>query len=83
MKRLIIVGLISTVLLSSCTNESVATQTLLDSGYTNPTHLGYSAFACSSDDHFADKYQVTAPSGNRIEVVVCSGLFKGATIRHL
>ena len=83
MKRLIIAGLLTTFLLTGCTNPAVASQTLLDAGYKDLDYQGYSVLGCGKGDTVADKFEVTAPSGNRITVVVCSGVFKGATIRHL
>lgn len=66
---------------SACTSPETAIRILEQNGYTNIQMTGYSFFACSEDDTFATGFQATSPTGQVVEGTVCSGLFKGATIR--
>jgi len=65
----------------ACTSPERATQTLLAQGYTQVETTGYAYFDCGRDDIFATGFEATAPSGQRVEGAVCSGLFKGNTVR--
>lgn len=38
---------------------------------------------CSSDDTSLSIYKATAPSGDRVRIAVCNGIFKGYTVRVL
>lgn len=60
---------------------SSATKTLRQNGYTNVQTHGYGFFECSQNDKFATKFSATSPSGYYVTGTVCSGFFKGSTIR--
>jgi hypothetical protein len=67
--------------LSACTAPDRALRVLQDAGYSDITIAGYAWAACSEDDTFATRFSATGPSGRPASGAVCSGLFKGATIR--
>lgn len=61
--------------------QPVRTTNLLESqGYLNIKLTGYKIFACSKGDIFSSGF-IAFKDGKQIEGTVCSGLFKGATIR--
>ena len=70
------------VLLASCTSEKRAEKALLDAGY-NPIEVGgYAWFKCAEHDVFRTKFKAYSPDGSReVSGAVCSGWFKGNTIR--
>ena len=79
MRRLLLIG--SIALMAGCTDASKATRTLQAAGYQQIEITGYSVFGCSEDDTFHTGFVATGANGSRVEGVVCSGIFKGATIR--
>lgn len=82
LKKAITVSIIGSVLvLTGCSDSRKATQTLKNQGYTRITTDGYAWFMCSEQDTFATKFYATSPNGNRVSGAVCSGWFKGNTIR--
>jgi len=80
MKKLFLVMALA-ALLSACTNSSKAERVLSENGYTNIQLTGYDLFGCGKGDTFADGFKATSPAGKTVVGVVCSGMFKGATIR--
>lgn len=82
LKKIITVGIAGIALmLTGCSDPSKATSTLENQGYTQITTDGYAWFMCSEKDTFATKFYATSPNGTRVSGAVCSGLFKGNTIR--
>ena len=84
MKKLINTSLLvlSLMFLTSCTNTKNAKRVLEISGYTNIEMTGYRFFGCSGDDEdFHDGFKAKAPNGEIVTGVVCSGVYKGSTIR--
>ena len=79
MKKLFI--LIAAVALSACSQSDRATSALKDAGYTNIQTTGYAWFACSEKDTFATGFEAVGPTGRKVSGAVCSGVFKGQTIR--
>lgn len=67
--------------MSGCTAPDKATQVLRDQGYTNIEITGYAWFMCGDKDKFSTGFRATAPTGATVEGAVCSGWFKGYTIR--
>ncbi|AEC53152.1 hypothetical phage protein [Synechococcus phage S-CRM01] len=67
--------------LSSCTQPDRAFFTLQDQGYTEIKIGGYGFLRCSEDDNFATNFTAVNANGSRVSGTVCSGLFKGSTIR--
>lgn len=80
MMKALILGLIL-VVAARCTDKPGAIQTLEAAGYSDIQTMGYSYFGCGSEDSHRDKFIATGPNGKRVEGVVCSGWFKGYTIR--
>lgn len=82
MKKVIFIFLITLCLfLQGCTQEEKTTTLLKQQGYKNIYITGYMAFNCSKDDFYRTGFTATAPNGERVSGVVCSGIFKGSTIR--
>jgi len=79
MKKFLVIAAVA--LLSACTNTSNAERVLADNGYTDIQMTGYSLFGCDKNDTFSDGFKAKSPNGKMVEGVVCSGVFKGATIR--
>lgn len=78
MKKMI---LIITVLLVGCTNAEQSTRALEASGYKEISMNGYTLFGCDDKDTFRDSFTAKGANGKYVEGVVCSGWFKGSTIR--
>lgn len=70
------------LLIISCTNKEDATKALLDASY-HPIEVGgYGWFDCGQDDFYSTRFKAYNSDSTRIVTgCVCSGLFKGKTIR--
>ncbi len=79
--RLHLIALVAITLLAGCSDRKTATRVLTNNGYTDIRIEGYRLFACSEDDTFSTGFTASSPAGMTVRGVVCSGLFKGATIR--
>jgi hypothetical protein len=79
MKRIVMVFLLSGLM--GCTDASTARRALDGAGYTEIRLTGYRFVGCSESDNFATGFEASGPTGKRVAGMVCSGLFKGATIR--
>lgn len=80
MKKIFTLGLI-TVALVACSDAPTTERILRQHGYTNIKTTGYSWVSCGKDDSFATGFTANTQTGARVSGVVCSGWFKGATIR--
>ena len=69
------------VVLSSCTDESVAKKALERNGYKPIKVGGYGWFAGSKGDVYVTKFKAVAPNGDTVTGCVTSGWFKGNTVR--
>lgn len=79
----IIIGIFSVILLSSCTDENEAGRILTANGFTDIKYTGRAWFACSESDTYATGFEAKGPTGQTISGAVCSGLiFKNSTIRY-
>lgn len=58
-----------------------AVRVLQAEGYTNIELTGYRWFTCGEDDTFSNGFKATGKNGTTITGCVCSGFFKGNTIR--
>lgn len=67
--------------LGACTDKSNAQRILSQQGYTEIQLGGYAFGACSEDDTYATSFRAKSPAGIFVEGAVCSGWFKGGTIR--
>ena len=63
------------------TDPKGATRTLVDAGYTDIEITGYRWLGGSDSDTFRTGFKATSPTGKRVSGIVCSGWFKGYTIR--
>lgn len=70
------------ILFISCTDEKGAEKALIQNGY-HPIEVGgYGFFDGSEDDVFKTRFKAYSPDSSQIiEGTVCSGWFKGKTIR--
>ena len=83
LQRLLMIILVSS-LLTSCTQPDRATRILQEQGFTEIQTHPYGVmtlFACSEDDTFRTPFTAKGANGNIVNGTVCSGLFKGATVR--
>lgn len=75
------IAVIAAVTLAGCSSADEATRALSGAGYKNITTTGYRVFGCDEKDEWHTGFEATGPNGQRVTGVVCSGVFKGATIR--
>jgi hypothetical protein len=80
MKKILAIALIA-LSLSGCTQPERTERVLAENGYTNVRITGYTFFGCGQGDAFHTEFVAVSPTGKTVSGVVCSGLFKGATIR--
>lgn len=76
-----IFAIVMLIAISGCTRTGSATKILQDEGYSNITITGYRFFGCGKGDDFHTGFTATGPTGHTINGVVCSGWFKGSTVR--
>lgn len=70
------------VALAGCgVSPDKATRALNSMGVKNVEIGGYAFWGCGKDDGYASKFTGTGQDGNPVSGVVCSGMFKGVTIR--
>lgn len=79
MKRLTV--LLAALMLAGCTDADGARKALNGAGYTDIQVGGYDVFACGQDDQYSTEFKAKGPTGKPVQGVVCSGVFKGSTIR--
>ena len=73
------ITLAAVLMLAACTDEHSALRVLKSAGFKDIQLTGYRWFRCSSEDNFTTGFEATAPSGERVSGVVCSGWMQGAT----
>lgn len=83
MKRMTVAMAAIAILISTggCTRVGNAERILTEQGYTNIEAGGYGWLSCSEDDVFKTEFTATSPAGKTVTGTVCSGWFKGGTIR--
>lgn len=82
MKKILILISFISMMFMSCTDADGAQRILELNGYKNIQIEGYSIFGCSDDDIFKTKFiAIHGQSQQSVQGVVCSGWFKGGTIR--
>lgn len=81
MKSKILISIVSLGILAGCTAPERTERVLQEQGYTDIQIKGYSWLSCSEDDVFRTKFEAKSPVGYDIKGTVCSGWFKGNTIR--
>lgn len=67
--------------LAACSDADEAQRVAEIHGLTEVETGGWSMFGCGQEDQFATKFSATTTAGKRVTGVVCSGWFKGSTIR--
>lgn len=78
----LILALGATLLLAGCgVNPRNATRALEAQGMTNVKIGGYAWFGCSDKDSFGSNFSAIGANGKVVTGVVCSGMFKGVTVR--
>ncbi|EAQ28704.1 hypothetical protein NAP1_13933 [Erythrobacter sp. NAP1] len=87
-RRLVQFGLIAAAVVAfpfvapvACTQPDRAREVLEIQGYSDIEISGYAYLACGNGDVFATAFEATSPSGQAVEGAVCSGIFKGNTVR--
>ena len=82
MKRLSILPIVAgLLLLTACSDADTAERILSDQGFTEIQTTGYAFFGCSKDDEVHTGFNAKSPAGKHVSGVVCTGWFKGGTIR--
>lgn len=79
MKKFIVIA--AAVLISGCSDSTGAKRALEQSGYSDIQTTGYSFFGCDKNDAYHTGFIAKGPTGKPVEGVVCSGVFKGSTVR--
>ena len=77
-----LITLAALLMLPACSDEHSASRVLKSAGFKDVQFTGYGWFSCGSEDDFTTGFEATAPSGERVSGVVCSGWLQGATF-HL
>jgi len=67
--------------MGGCSDPKTARKALDSAGFTEIQTGGYDFFECGKDDSFATSFTAKNPNGKTVTGTVCSGWFKGATIR--
>lgn len=80
MKQIISLALMLAAL-TACDDPKAARRALEDAGFTDIETLGASLYGCGQNDNFNTRFRAKNIRGKTIEGVVCSGWFKGSTIR--
>ncbi|OWP84357.1 hypothetical protein BWK59_05760 [Flavobacterium davisii] len=68
----------------SCTSDNdflKGKKQLENQGYKDIVNTGYNAFCCDENDSFSTGFKAKDKNGNEVKGCVCSGVFKGITIR--
>jgi hypothetical protein len=68
-------------LVVGCTAQDKSKKVLESQGYTEVQMTGYSMFSCDENDSYSDEFTAKSPNGVKVQGAVCSGIFKGYTIR--
>lgn len=79
MKKIIACAVVA--LLTACTEPEAAKRTLENTGMEDVRITGYRLFGCGREDGWRTGFEATAPNGNTVSGVVCSGILKGTTVR--
>ncbi len=80
MRKIVFVAL-SYLSISGCTDSDGAKRALIQSGYSDIKITGYNLFSCDEKDFYSTGFKAKGPTGENSEGTVCSGFFKGHTIR--
>ena len=78
MKTILLLIVLLTI---GCTKSDDTLRILKDQGYTNITITGYNHFSCGKGDKFKTGFTALSQANKVVSGTVCTGLFKGSTIR--
>lgn len=78
--KIIIIALLLT--LTACENKENAESVLEKTGYTDVQVDGVDFLGCGEGDIFRTKFTATTEQGKKVTGVICSGIWKKATIRY-
>ena len=79
MKHLLMIGAL--LLITGCSDAEEAERALDNLGMANVETTGYSLFGCDDKDTWRTGFRDTNVNDRTVTGTVCSGLFKGATVR--
>ncbi len=80
MKKLFAVAVL-VVFLAGCSDDRAARSALDAAGFSEIVIRGFGWTGCGRDDDFTTKFTAKNQNGRAVSGVVCSGWFKGGTIR--
>jgi hypothetical protein len=75
-----IIGITGALLLTSCTSEKDVAKYAEMEGWDSYEVIGYSFFGCDEKDAFHTEFKAIK-NKREFTGIICSGLFKGATLR--
>ena len=79
---LLMILAIVTLAMSGNVDPAAARRALEAQGLTNIRLDGYSFFGCDGRETYSTAFRATGANGKRVSGVVCSGIFKGVTVRY-
>ena len=79
MKTILLVMVLATLV--ACTSSTETVRAVESLGLTEVKPTGYRFWGCGEDDSFHTGFEATNPQGKVVTGTVCSGWFKGATVR--
>lgn len=84
MKKLaILAALAATTLLASCgVNPDSAKRALEAQGLTKVEIGGHAFWGCAKGENFSSNFTAIGANGKPVSGVICSGVFKGITVRY-
>lgn len=82
MKKTIIAIAALTILVGCGVNPQTATRALEAQGLTQVDIGGWSMFGCGQEDNFKSSFKAVGANGQKVTGTVCSGWFKGVTVRY-
>ena len=80
MKKFLIIGMLAAAL-SACSDSDGAERALRNLGFTEIETFGWTMWGCGDEDMFKTKFRAKSPTGETVGGAVCSGWFKGSTVR--
>lgn len=79
--RRVAIAAAAALLVAACQDEATALRALRVQGFTDVVLTGYAWSGCGRDDTFHTGFRAKAANGETVEGVVCSGYWKGSTVR--
>ena len=69
------------LLLAACTDPTAARKALDNLGFSDVEITGYRFFTCGDDYTYHTGFSAKNPKGNLVTGAVCSGWFKGSSVK--